>query len=96
MIPGMDLYMDKFEATLDLVGGNTGASGDKPRVEKRFEVNGPLSVALSLAAPVQFGLVLEVPRKLPPLPWPWSIERSEFICNSLFGSAEMGTKGWYP
>jgi hypothetical protein len=56
--------MDRFAATLDLVGGNTGASGDKPRVEKRFEVNGPLTVALSLAAPVQFGLELEVPRKL--------------------------------
>lgn len=93
----MDLYMDRFAATLDLVGGNTGASGDKPRVEKRFEVNGPLTVALSLAAPVQFGLELEVPRKLQsPQPCPWPIERSEFICISLSRSAEMGTKGRYP
>lgn len=61
---GMDLYMDRFDASLDLVGSNTQASGITPRVEKRFEVNGPLQVKAALAVPVQFGLKLVVIREL--------------------------------
>lgn len=86
--------MDKFDATIDLVGGQSGASGFKPRVEKRFEVNGPLSLSLSLAAPTQFGLVLEVPRE-PYFPVALILPLAHLV-PIFTSSPKMGTQGWYP
>ena len=62
MIIGGDMGIDKFEATLDLLGGTSGVKNFLPVFEKRFETDSSIEAAVSVALPVEMGIIVEVPR----------------------------------
>jgi hypothetical protein len=64
----MDMVIDNFKATLDLIGTKTGVSKFKPRFEKRFESEGSVEASINVGLPVELAIVLEIPRKSPSIP----------------------------